>query len=125
MQLHQRHQELSTYGVQILLICFGPKYWAQVWREQMNVPFPLLLDLERDVYQDYGLKQSFWGSFGLRATWYYLRHFKLPNIKGNPTQLGGDFIVDGAGRLCYEHRSRDAADRPTVHELITVLKQSN
>lgn len=104
--------------MQTLLISFGPRYWAETWREQMQVPFPLLLDLERQVYRTYGLQRSIWGSFGLRATWYYLRHLKLPNIKGNPIQMGGDFIVDAQGYLCYVHRSRDAADRPAVQDLL-------
>ena len=105
----------------MLLISFGPRYIAEHWRYPLGVNYPLLLDTDRTTYRAYGLTSSVWGSFGLRATWYYIRHLRLPNIKGNPVQLGGDFVLDSDGVLRFIHCSRHAADRPPIEQLLAAL----
>ena len=39
-------------------------------------------------------------------------------------QLGGDFILDRAGRLRYAHPCKDAADRPSRDELLEAMNQA-
>jgi hypothetical protein len=38
-------------------------------------------------------------------------------------QLGGDFILDSTGRVVYEYRSQDPADRPDLAKLLQVLSE--
>jgi len=39
-------------------------------------------------------------------------------------QLGGDFVVDPAGRLALAHACKDPLDRPPVHELLAAVEQA-
>ena len=40
-------------------------------------------------------------------------------------QLGGDFVLDRTGRVVFEYRSRDPADRPSVSELLEALRRAS
>ena len=48
----------------------------------------------------------------------------LHGIKGDPAQLGGDFIVGGDGLILLAHPSHDPTDRPTAGELLARLDKS-
>ncbi|MGH7845376.1 MAG: SelL-related redox protein, partial [Candidatus Binatia bacterium] len=39
-------------------------------------------------------------------------------------QSGGDFIVDGTGKILFARRSHDPADRPTVQELLAAVSEA-
>ncbi|MEW5941391.1 MAG: AhpC/TSA family protein, partial [Chloroflexota bacterium] len=43
-------------------------------------------------------------------------------IQGDSGQLGGDVIVDSAGRIRFIHRSHDPTDRPDVSTLLAALR---
>jgi hypothetical protein len=37
-------------------------------------------------------------------------------------QLGGDFVLDGRGRVVYAYRSAEPTDRPSVQELLRAVR---
>jgi hypothetical protein len=39
-------------------------------------------------------------------------------------QLGGDFLLDRAGRLVFAHRSANPADRPTMAALLAAARKA-
>ena len=43
------------------------------------------------------------------------------NGQEDVTQLGGDFIVDPAGKFLLVHRSKEPVDRPTMDQLFAVV----
>ncbi|MDQ4049819.1 MAG: AhpC/TSA family protein, partial [Actinomycetota bacterium] len=43
---------------------------------------------------------------------------------GDLLQLGGDAVLDAHGRLAWIHRSAGPEDRPTVEELVTVVRRA-
>ncbi len=51
-----------------------------------------------------------------------LKGGKLRPIQGDPSQLGGDFIVDNEGIVRFSRPSEDPADRPSVEALLRALK---
>lgn len=109
----------------VLLISFGIEAWARAWLEDTGVSFPLLLDQERRVYRTYDLDHSIARVWNLNTLWYYVRALlagrELHPIKGDPHQLGGNFLIDGDGRIRFAHRSREPTDRPSVDELVEVV----
>lgn len=123
MQLHQHTQEFDNVNTKLVAVSFTGGYWARAWQQETQLPIPLVIDEERTLYQAFGLQQSFWGAFGLRSTWYYLKNLKFPRIWGNPLQLGGDFIIDAAGVLRWRYRSTDNTDRPSVETLLQALER--
>lgn len=97
--------------------------------EGLDVPFPVLVDIERQAYGEWGMGRSslariwldpgVWRAYaGMVASGQRLRR------PGRDTlQLGGDFIVDRAGVLTYA-RPQVRDDRPPVTELIRHLRDA-
>ncbi|MCK5430008.1 MAG: hypothetical protein KAI94_11085, partial [Anaerolineales bacterium] len=50
---------------------------------------------------------------------------KWLGIKGDGSQLGGDFIVGKDGTLLLSHPSSSATDRPSIKKLLTVLSEAD
>ncbi len=108
------------------MIAFGAEEWARAWLRETKVPFPLLLDPDRALYRAYGLERSVARTWTPRTIGYYMRQVltgrRLHGVQGDPYQLGGDFIVDSAGRLRFAYRSRDPVDRPAPETLLDTLR---
>ena len=126
MQLHRSHAELEAVSLKVLLISFGSSDEAREWRRETDVPFPILLDPDRRVYSAYGLGRSALRSWSPRTLAFYLRARlrgqRLPGARGDPHQMGGDFLVDRSGRLRLVHLSRDPIDRPVVATLLACAR---
>jgi hypothetical protein len=125
-QLCQHLDELEQTNTQVLIITFGTLLGAHAWLEETCSPFRLLLDPERKVYQAYGLERSLLRSWNLRTLLTYVKLLaagrKWRGIKGDSAQLGGDFIIDFQGKIHLAHHSHDPTDRPTVDDLLTILR---
>ena len=108
-----------------MTISFGTPYWARIWLEETRSPFSLLLDKERAAYRAYGLERSLLRSWGWSTISYYARALwngeAWRGIRGDSSQLGGDFIVDAKGLIRLAYPSQNPADRPSVEELLSVL----
>ncbi len=93
------------------------------------VSFEVLLDPERTVYQAYQLDRSRLRSWSPRTLWLYVkllasgRKWIPKQDESDTSQLGGDFIVDAHGILKLAYRSYDPADRPSVDNLLAILKR--
>ncbi len=117
--------KIQALNANVITISFGTSYWAQMWLQETRSPFPFLVDPERGAYQAYGLKSSVFRSWSVKNLWYYAKAVaqgrETFGKRGNPHQLGGDFIVDSQGILRLVHPSRDPTDRPSVDKILTVL----
>jgi hypothetical protein len=121
---------LSELGAdtEVALITFTDSDGLARYLAANEPPFPVLLDGDRVSYRAYGLGRGsvarVWGPAAARR---YLQIFRSDGLRGltgwrPPTedslQLGGDFVVDGQGRLIYGHWGAGPDDRPDVDELI-------
>lgn len=126
-QLRQYTGEFKQSNTQALIISFGSDYWARLWLQETGSPFPLLLDPQRSVYRAYDLERSLLRSWNLRTIGFYARALLSRSawrgIQGDSSQLGGDFVVDADGLIRLAYRSHDPTDRPSVRELLSVLRQ--
>ena len=127
-QLCRNEAELRALDTSVLLISFGTADGTKEWLDEVCPNFPALIDAGRDVYRAYELEQSLWGSWNLKTLVYYLRAFaqgrKWRSIKGDSTQLAGDFIVNPDGTFLLEYRSEDATDRPPVADILALLRKA-
>ncbi len=126
LEMCARHAEFERLNAQVLVISFGTLPAVQQWLTATCGAFEVLLDRDRAIYTAYGLERSYWRSRSLRTRWYYFKAWlsgkKSRAAPGEDTsQLGGDFVVDRAGRLSLVHPSRDPADRPPVARLLAAL----
>ena len=94
----------------------------------MQLPFPVLSDPEKDTYRAYGLNSGkLRRIFGPGTVWAYVKllaagqmyHFRRSDF----LQLGSDFVIDAAGVVRYEYRSRAPHDRPSVELLLDTLNK--
>ncbi|GAB4524607.1 MAG: hypothetical protein Fur0018_08360 [Anaerolineales bacterium] len=126
MCAHQ--QDFARLNTRVLIVSFGTLPAVQEWMRETCADFTVLLDREREVYRAYGLERSYWRSRSLKTRLVYFKKAWLSGQKthashGDDTsQLGGDFILDASGQLCYAYRSHDPTDRPPVQVLLERLQ---
>jgi peroxiredoxin len=111
----------------VLLISFSSRGFARAWSEEVCSAFRLLLDRERATYGAYGLESSISRSWSLKVIKSYVQLMRggreWRGIQGNSAQLGGDFIIDAHSVVRLAYRSRDPTDRPSIQQLLAVLRQ--
>lgn len=129
MQLHQRKKEFEDCNTQVLIIGFENKRRSRGWLEQTGVTFPFLLDLQKKVYRAYEIERSLLRSFSPRNLWSYVKAVfqgkKITLFRGDPSQLGADFIVDKQGILRKAYYSKDPTYRPEISEILEQLRIIN
>ena len=127
MQVASHLQEFEALNTNIVTVSFGIDYWAKMWLQETLSPFPFLINPERDAYHAYGLQSSIVRSWMPQNLWYYakatLQGREKFGKRGDPHQLGGDFIVDSQGVVRLAHPSKEPTDRPNVRQLLTVLRR--
>ena len=79
----------------MVLISFASPELARHWQEATPFPFPLFLLLAKGR--------------------------KLMSVRGNPYQLGGDFLLDAHGEIRLAYPSADPADRPPLSEILAAV----
>ena len=109
-----------------MTVSFGPAGRVDAWLDETQSPFQLLLDKERRAYAAYGVQRSLAASMSFAAVRKTRELAKqgvpVRGLQGDPSQLGGDFIVDNARVLRFVHRSKDPTDYPSVEELLATLR---
>ncbi len=130
MQLHRGQDAFyRQYNLRIVIITFGNPEWVRLWLDETGVTFPILLDSHREVYDAYGLGRSLWRVWQPSVLWYYVKKLlqgrTLKSGRGDPHQLGGDFVVDREGILQMAYYSDDPTDRPAFDALIETISPYN
>ncbi|OGL59499.1 MAG: hypothetical protein A3J27_07415 [Candidatus Tectomicrobia bacterium RIFCSPLOWO2_12_FULL_69_37] len=89
----------------------------------LGAPFPCLGDPTGEAYDAFGLGRGEMAQmFNLhtlsRGVWAYLRGHRQTKPVGDRSRLPGAFLIDGAGRIRWGHRGRDAVDHPAASTLL-------
>jgi peroxiredoxin len=93
----------------------------------LDVPYPVLVDREREAYRAWGLRRSSVAGIWLdprvwaRYTSLLLRGARLHRPGSDTLQLGGDFVINRDGIVVYA-RPQERDDRPSVGELLDALR---
>ena len=115
---------LTEFGsAAVVLVTFTRRRNLRGFRARLGLRIPVLADETRAVYAAYGLGRGpWWRGYGVRTLRTYARLLRggarLERLREDTLQLGGDFVVDGDGRLAYIFRSTGPDDRPTVDDLV-------
>lgn len=92
------------------------------------VPFPILIDRDREAYASWGLGRAPWWQVWLDPqVWQqYARLIasghRIRGAGADTLQLGGDFIVAPDGTIAYSRPQR-RDDRPPVGQLLTTIER--
>lgn len=124
--MRARLDEFRSFGAEVLVISFvKPDRLAQ-YVSAHRWPFRVLADPDRSAYRTFGLQSaSWWQLLRPRVLIAYARliwsGWKPEAAQEDVHQLGGDFVLNGAGRVVYSYRSKDPADRPPVADLLAAV----
>lgn len=113
----------------ILVITFESGYLTRGYVEETALPWPLLVDVNRETYKNYGmLSASFWDVWGPKTWWGYLKEVlrggKIKQSEGDIHQRGGDVLIDPNGIVCLHHIGRGPADRPSVEIILNMIRNN-
>lgn len=118
----------AARGCSVLVVVQAkPEFLAHyLTRRSYGVAFAS--DPERVVYRAFGLERTPFRTFlRPRVLLGYLAGMlrgyapRTPYQGEDVFQLGGDFILDNAGRISFAYRSRNPTDRPAVSRLLAAL----
>jgi peroxiredoxin len=118
-------EHLRAADVSVLVVSQArPAVLATFLRDHPQ-PVPVVCDPDRAGYRAFGLERTSWLSFFRPSVMGgYLRlifrggKVRKPYPGEDVLQLGGDFLLDRAGRVVFAHPSRTATDRPSIDVLL-------
>ena len=129
--MQQRYEEIRRLGAGVLVVSqTRPELLAVFLREQ-PLRFPAVADPERVAYRAFGLERTSWMTMlhpgvVLRYLRFIFRGWRPQQARAGEDvlQLGGDFVLDGEGRLIYAYRSAEPTDRPSVEALLQAVEEA-
>ena len=98
---------------------------AAHFKEEMKIPFPLLVDHEKETYRALEMKHSSaWNVYGppvwIEGLKSIARHGnKIP--KQDPMQMGGMVVAAPGGEILYTFRAGVSADIAPLDEVLAAL----
>ena len=113
--------------MRISVITFDADFMALAYVQKVNLPWPLLSDLDQKLYAAYGMvRGNWWSIYGLPSIIKYLSLIARGRFPGKPgkdwRQLGGDILIDPEGIVRVHHISTGPHDRPTVESLLALIE---
>lgn len=131
MKVLRRQDRLAAAGGTALFVVHDePERVGATMLAGLAVPYPVLVDLERRAYADWGLHRARWATVYLdpRVWLRYARMLaggeRMPPTGRDTLQLGGDFVVGPDGRIVYA-RPQQVDDRPPVGVLLQHVEDAS
>ncbi|MEA2435328.1 MAG: hypothetical protein QOG54_2785 [Actinomycetota bacterium] len=124
--MSDRREEFEAKGAGIVAIGMGRPEMAAHFRDERNVPFPLIVDHDKTTYKALELKRgNLWDMAGpqnwLRYTKGLLAGHGVAAPKQDPAQMGGVVVVEAGGKIVYVHRGEIPADNPMVDDVLEAV----
>jgi len=125
-QLREHDSEFKQAGATLAAIGLGDMRYAQIFREETGITFPLLVDAERTTYKAAELKSA--------NLFHILRRdngkaraiakaagFQQHRLGKDPFQLGASFVFGPGNRDLFVHVNETFSDDANPKELLSVL----
>jgi peroxiredoxin len=129
VQVQAKLDEFRRLGAEVIVVSFAQPDRLTQYLAARPWPFQVLADPSRSAYRAFGLGSATWTQLlKPRVIAKYLGLIlrgRMPHMAHEDVhQLGGDFVFDRGGRVVFEYRSRDPADRPSISELLDAVRQA-
>ncbi len=126
-QLRQKKQQFERLGAQVVLVGMGTPEESAAFEMKFAIPFPLISDPKRSLYQAFGLKQvSLPGllspTVAIKGMLALARGHTLGVPIGDIRQLPGVFIINTNGQIVYRHIAGDPSDHPDPDSILAALE---
>ena len=124
--MRDKADDFTKAEARVLLVGMGSPKGSKEFLKRFEVPFPMVCDPDRKLYDDYGLKRM--GILGFLSPSLALKSLSAVaqgNLVGMPEgdvkQLAGVFIIDVSGVVLFRHLSADPADFPPAEDVLAAL----
>lgn len=127
--LHHRDRIERASGTAVFVAHDTPQRVRAGLLRDLDLPWPVLVDLDRVAYRAWGLRRAtirtvwldptVWARYGRLL----LGGQRLRRLGGDTLQLGGDFVLDADGVITWA-RPQHADDRPPVGVLLAELERA-
>ncbi len=128
--MRDRIDEFGSEATVALVTFTDPRSLAE-YQSRHSLGFVALRDPDRDGYRAFGLGRGRVARvWGLRAAKRYVQLIRRDGIGGlrrpteDPLQLGGDFVIDGEGRLVWGFWGDGPDHRPAIGDLIAAVRDA-
>lgn len=113
--MRDTHDGIQSLGAQAIGVGMGSVDTARSLVGSMRLPYPLLVDAERELYRALDVPRA--GLYGLLGPPVWIaafgalrRGFRQTGVESDPRQLGGTFIVDARGEIRARRPARLVGD---------------
>lgn len=125
-QLRARQAEFEAKGAGLAAIGLGDRLYARLFREEVGIDFPLLVDEERLAYRAAGLKTAsllhlLRPDNARRRRQAHASGFRQHKLGKNPFQLGGSFVFGPGNVDRFGHLSKTFGDNAAPEMLLAAL----
>jgi len=127
-QVRDQIQRYKDAGAELAAVTMSPAVELAPFREEFQLPFRLLSDVERAAYRAYGLQRG-----GLLAVagpgmwkrgWSSWLSFGAGRVVGDPYQMSGSFVIGADGLIRWAHYAKSSADWGETADQIAAVKGS-
>lgn len=131
-ELEAKQALLEARSVRVLVISFSSLEGARVWLEQTGCSLTMLLDPQRKIYRSFGLGSSYSKVMKFGCLLQYSEYGAVdrdfpdvpPRLLEDLYQMGGDFLIDEAGKVILCLPSKTPLDRPSVEDILQAADPS-
>ena len=126
-QLRREKDAFDSLGAAVVLVGLGNVEQTAAFKERFDVPFPMIADPDKRLFEAFRLKQATAGSLlspnmVFRGVTAMAKGHGIGVPQGDVRQLPGVFIIDADGRILFSHHAAGPADHPRPETLLAALR---
>ncbi len=126
-QLRRQKESFDRLGANVVLVGLGSAEQTAEFKERFDVPFAMVADPEKRLFEVFRLQQASAGSLFsakmvLRGVTAMAKGHRIGVPQGDVRQLPGVFIIDTDGRILFSHHASGPADHPSPETLLEALR---
>ena len=125
--MRRQKESFDRLGAGVVLVGLGSIKETAAFKERFDVPFPMIADPQKQIFEAFRLKRGSAGSLlsakmVFRGVTAIAKGHGIGVPKGDVRQLPGVFIIDTDGRILFSHHASGPADHPQPDTLLEVLR---
>ena len=125
--MRREKDAFDRLGAAVVLVGLGNVEQTAAFKERFDVPFPMIADPDKRLFEAFLLKQATAGSLlsakmVFRGVTAMAKGHGIGVPQGDVRQLPGVFIIDTDGRVLYSHHASEPADHPKPETLLAALR---
>lgn len=110
-----------------MLVGMGTAEASAAFKEKFDLPFPIISDPKRKLYEAFDLKRMSPVGFlsptmVIRGVSAIAKGHRMGMPEGDVRQLPGVFVIDARGRIRYAHYADNPANHPDAETILKTLK---